>query len=387
MANNVKTKILKADNFLDAFVLFKEFKNALQKNSFQKIQLKKEVQIPTLLIECFAYYMGFLNNENVPLHKRRFRSKKALDAFDLDFRLYKEALEFYNIDCSILKFTDVNDDLVGYLHSYLLNQKKYANKTYNNVMSNLSAFTTHIISKYRLNYTNPFLGVEKLHVETKNLTVEENEFQKLLNTVTLENGFKIVNRMKRNRTYKKSMYRSWLCNGFLLGLYTGGRSEEIVNLNWSKITLNNDGSFKSIGVIHYKLNKAKGHLVSERDSITKDFTITKELGALLLAMDYESNKGKNQFLLAPEKRNRLQVGRELSAGFSHYYGLLKTGKEIKFKNLRKTFITSAYIQYGEASTALTGHKGTSIIQSNYYDKEVTQKVAQKEFQVFKPTEN
>ncbi len=376
----VKTRTFDTKDFVTAFSLFKSFKEELKMNSFQKMKIKKETQTPTLLIECFAYYMGFLNNIDVPLHKHKDRSSRGIQHFDSFLKIYKEALEFNNIDCDILKFTEVNDDMVGLVHDYLLTKKKYANKSYNNAMASYRGFTSHVINKFRLNYQNPFLGVEKLIVTNKNLSIQEDEFLKLLKITTIENGFKTVNR--RSKPYTLNIYRTWLIHGFLLGLYTGGRGEEVNKLKWSGISLNENGSFNDIKVIHFKESRAKGHLVSEKDNIIKEFSITEELGALLIEMGYATKKGTDEYLFAPEREKRLQIARELSQGFSHYYGLLNTGKDIKFKNLRKTFITSAYKKYGAAAIALTGHKNTSVIVTNYNDKDVVKKDAQKGFGVF-----
>jgi len=37
---------------------------------------------------------------------------------------------------------------------------------------------------------------------------------------------------------------------------------------------------------------------------------------------------------------------QISKGFSHFYGLLNTGKQIQFKHLRKTYLTYLQIEMG-----------------------------------------
>ena len=101
-------------------------------------------------------------------------------------------------------------------------------------------------------------------------------------------------------------------------------------------------------------------------------------------MGYEKYKNTDKHILAPEDGlKRSNVAGIISRSFSHYYAQLNTGKIITFRNLRKTFMTSAYKEFGLASTALTNHKNPSMTNKHYYDKEVTRDDAKENFSVFK----
>ncbi|MDI1356304.1 MAG: hypothetical protein PSX36_15415 [bacterium] len=101
-------------------------------------------------------------------------------------------------------------------------------------------------------------------------------------------------------------------------------------------------------------------------------------------MGFERYKGTDKYIIAPEDGlKRSNVAGIISRSFSHYYALLNTGKAITFRNLRKTFMTSAYKEFGMASTALTNHKNPSMTDKHYYDKEVTRDEAKENFSVFK----
>lgn len=143
--------------------------------------------------------MGYLNNVNIPQHKQKLRDPKYLAKIDSLFEQFKEALEINSIDCKILKFTDVNDQMVGFVHDFFLNTKGYSNKTYNNNMGLLSGFTTHVINRFNFQNKNPFLGVPDMIVNPKVTSIRENEFEKLLEMVTPENGIQ----MQSIRTRKK----------------------------------------------------------------------------------------------------------------------------------------------------------------------------------------
>ena len=90
--HGVKPKVLAASNFKEALIEFQEYKEVLQNNNYQKVEIKHEVNTPTRLIECFAYYMGFLNNVGVPIHKQKKRDPKYIGKFDFLFEQYKQVL-------------------------------------------------------------------------------------------------------------------------------------------------------------------------------------------------------------------------------------------------------------------------------------------------------
>ncbi len=382
----MKRKILYASNFRDALIKFHDFKAQLLNNGFQKVELKKTSQRPIRLIECFAHYMGYLNNVGVPEHKQKIRDPKYIGKFDFLFEQYKTVLQINGVDWKILKFIEVNDDVVGYIHKHFLRTLNYSNKTYNNNMALLSGFTSHIIKEFSLDYKNPFLGVPDMIVTPKVTSVGESEFTQLLEIVTPENGIQMKTLKSRKNMKKTNHYKPWLKWGFRLGLYTGGRSEDVVELKWSDITLK-DGKFDTIKTIDHKMDSANSNRTSKEERLTKFFAVTKELGELLIEMGYKKFKGTDKYILATDDGlKRSNVSGILSRSFSHYYSLLNTGKEVTFRNLRKTYMTSALREFGEASTALTNHATVNMTIKHYQDKEVTRDAAKESFSVFKKNE-
>jgi hypothetical protein len=192
-------KVLQAIDFKSALSEFINFKEQVEANGFQKVEIKaKPINVPSRLIECFAYYIGFLNNVDVVPHKQKKREQKYINEVDRTFTQFQEALTNNGIDCSILKFTEVNDIMVGFLHDHLLKTLKLENKTYNNKIGLLSGFTSHIITTFKLDYINPFLGVPSRFVNVVVESVEKSEFEQLLEIITPENGvaFKIIKTLK-----------------------------------------------------------------------------------------------------------------------------------------------------------------------------------------------
>jgi hypothetical protein len=135
--------------------------------------------------------------------------------------------------------------------------------------------------------------------------------------------------------------------------------------------------------VDHKIDSANSHLTSEKDRFYKYFAITKELGELLREMGYDLYKGTDKHIIAPEECvSRSFVAKVISESFSHYYKQLNTGKQVSFKHLRKAYHTAALQEYGEASTALTGHTNVSMTQKRYHDKQVTRDDAKNNFSVF-----
>ena len=299
------------------------------------------------------------------------------------FQQYKDALDVNGVDWKILKFTEVSDDMVGYIHDYFINNKGYANKTYNNNMGLLSAFTSHIIATFSLQYKNPFLGVPDMVVTPKVESIRQTEFEKLLELITPENGIQMKTLRSRKTQKKTNHYKPWLKWAFRLGLYTGGRSEDIVELKWSDITLDEKGQLYTLRTVDYKIDHANSNKTSKSERYFKHFAITKELANLLFEMGYKKYRNSDKYIVAPDDGlKRSNVSGIISRSFSHYYSLLGTGKTITFRNLRKTFMTSALREFGVASTALTNHTSVSLTNKHYYDKEVTRDEARKKFSVF-----
>lgn len=382
--HGIKPKVLVATDFKEALIEFIDYREKLISNSFQKIEIKKAVWVPSRLVECFAYYIGYLNNVGVPKHKQKKRDPKYISKIDLLFGQYQDALEMNGVDSKILMFTDVNDEMVGFIHDHFLETLKLANKTYNNNMALLSAFTTHVLTKFQFDYRNPFLGIPDRVVNQKTESVRENEFEKLLELVTLENGvvWEKVSTLKNPK--KRTVYRPWLTFAYRFGLYTGGRSEDLVEPKWCDIILSEDGKFDTIKVIDHKIDNANSHRTSKEERFYKYFAITKELGDLLIEMGYEQYKGSDKYIVAPEETiQRAHVAVLISKSFSHYYKQLNTGKQISFKHLRKAFMTSALIEFGEASAALTNHTTINMTNKHYHDKGVTRDQAKESFSVFK----
>ncbi|MBL0047069.1 MAG: tyrosine-type recombinase/integrase [Bacteroidetes bacterium] len=215
--------------------------------------------------------------------------------------------------------------------------------------------------EYNLAMRNWFEKVKRKKLNPKPQSITKNEFEALLKQITAENGVRYYDGVKDKRTF----YREWLKNAFLIALLTGRRREEISNLSWNLVDMKEG----IITIEDFKVNRIQKRVSNDEKKLIH-IPITQELEDLLYKLGYEEKKDTNQYLLANEvKISRKKVmGDILSRGFSHYYNQLKTGRKLTFKSLRKTYITSLQLQMGANTKMITGHPDNGVIERNYIDK-------------------
>ena len=100
----------------------------------------------------------------------------------------------------------------------------------------------------------------------------------------------------------RNFYRPWLADAFRVALETGRRREEIINLKFSDIVMENNGvSF--IKAEDYKVNRIQNR---KNESVKKYIFIpvTKSLKELLIHLGYEKYKETGNYILAPEIQNK-----------------------------------------------------------------------------------
>ena len=152
-------------------------------------------------------------------------------------------------------------------------------------------------------------------------------------------------------------------DAFELGLYTGRRRDEIVNMKFSDIYEQN-GIPVYIKTEDYKYN-LRNNLFKEDEKKYNYSPVINDLNLFLTKIGYPKYKGTDRYLLASDSSlTRATIKDKMSKAFSHYY------TQLQFKHLRKTYITLLnHFTNGEAET-ITGHSGQEIIMKNYHDSKV-----------------
>lgn len=362
-----------ADAVIQAIEFEKEFKMNIKLDQTNDASYKRHYLFDTQIM-----YLDFLDNIGVPEHQKIKRSERYIKEIQKSLLLFNESLTKNKINKKTTILEKISENHVGYFHEYLLKDKGYSNKTYNKSMSILRGFLKWGIKKFGLNIHNPFDDVRTRSVAVKKDTITKQEFKDLLDIISPENGSAttgIKNPKSRNR------YKPYLKDGIELALHTGGRREEIVELKWSMIhEINHEPTY--IKVRNLKVERQKGEGFNDNVA-PKIIPITKSLLKLLHRLGYENKKGTDEYLLVPDrtKTSTYAIMDNLSKGFSHYYKQLDTGRDIQFKNLRKTYLTYLNSTLSGDTKSLSSHSTDDILQKHYIDEKIINK-AVKELEIF-----
>lgn len=386
-----KTKRLQAKDWLSAIqeaILFKEkiksgnyIEESKPANEIDSIRAEKIS--PVLLGHCIARYIGWLNNENVPEHQQRERSREYLAEVERALKIKLDCLQSKGYDVASLKAEELNNEMVGKIYAYLLKEKKYAYATFNKYVTIYVSFVSWMNKELNLSIRNWFETIERKKPAYNPKSISREIFEKLLVKITPENGIKeYTEGKKRIRNY----YRYWLKDAFRLALHTGLRREELINLKFSHISDENKDDIPDlITAENIKVNRIQGR-VDQSEKKFKHVPITKALLQILNDLGYEQHKGEDRFLLANEikaKRKRA-MGDILSRGFTHFYEKLNEKEKLNFGCLRKTYITQLNLQYGGNAKFISDHSDEAVVGNHYIDPKLVASVA-KDFEVFPET--
>ena len=374
-----RIKVLDAKNIDDALLECKKFREGLKETQFQREQVDAQaLVVPILLLDCIEDFMAFIRDEGVPYHKRENRTPRVIKHYERSLLYLCLALEHNNIDTKILLFTQLNENSVGYFEEYLVEVKGCRPKTFNNHMAEVKKFSKYIRQKYNIPGVDPFAEMKKKKLKKNSKSVSWEEFQKVLELTTPENSI-----FTESGGKVRSYYKPWLKTAFELGLYTGGRREEVVQMRWKDIKLTRSGDLSGIEVTHFKLTRAHKKSLAKDEVETKIVPMNEDLKELLLSLGYEKFKGSDRYILAPDERcTRNTMMDTITKTFNHYYRLIGTGLDKKFKDLRKTYITALYILRGDEVYKDTGHEGMNILKSNYIDDDVVLDAKREEFKKY-----
>ncbi len=340
----------------------------VEKESTQKNR-EEEKSNETTFISLFTYqlkYIDFLENIGVPIHQRVERSKKHKEEIQKCLILFNESLSLNGVDKKTIEVEEINDNHIGDFHKYLLENKNYSNRTYNNKMGYVSGFFKWYQENHK-NIINPLDKVRSRSVKYQKDIITLDEFKNLLEKITPENGMDYRAKQPRNR------YKPYLRDGIELALHTGGRREEITSMRWNMIKkIKNKPSF--IEVPNYKVEKQLGD--GFNDNVPpKIIPITKSLMKTLMRLGFTQYENSNNFILAPDRTgiSDYAIMDNLSKGFSHFYNLLGTGRTLQLKSLRKTYLTFLNAALGGNTKGLSGHSSDEVLQKHYINESVINK--------------
>ncbi len=382
------TKTFESRNYKTVLKEATKFKETLKQGGSANVlpppELKerKQVEIPAVAIDnllpLMAKYLTFISGDiSIPLHLRKSRSTPYVSEIERCFKILIDLLKKERYHPDTLKIGDIEKNIVGKFFEYLQSEKKLSNRSINKQVSFLRTFYHWIVKHEGIQVNNPFAFVVKLPEYSNPLAITNEEFQKVLEVTTPEKGMMQYGGVKEWR----NMYRPWLKDAFKLALFTGRRREEIINFMWRDIIKDKSGTPILISSADRKVNNIQ-HRTEEGQKKINYIPITAELYQLLLDLGYEKFKGSDQYILAPQvnmQRNK-SMADAISRSFSHFFKLSNPARKLKFKSIRKAYLTSMQVRTGDAKI-VSGHSGNAVLEKHYFDKAV---IAQslRDFSVF-----
>jgi len=371
-----KTRVLETRNLDEAIIQTIEFEKYLKENHYELQYAGEKVRKPQLLVDCMASYFDYMNNENIPAHRHKVRSKGHINEIERYFRYFIDCLRKNQIEYKSLFAYEIDDGILGLFHNFLLKDKKYCNVSYNKVITILRSFYNYLIEEGYYVHKNPFNRMSRRPVRPTIETITQKEYDDLLMIIDKDRAVQVLSTGER-----KYHYYPWLKYAIQLGLLTGRRRDEIIHLKYSDIKSDNSGNMVLIETEDHKVNRANANL-SETSKKMIYIPITRTLKKMIYENGYQKHKSTDSYLLAPDKlKNRESLKNQMSKGFSHYYNQLGTGRKLTFKCLRKTYITQLALSLGLNARVITRHSGEDVIIKHYLDQKVISKVAE-DFEVF-----
>lgn len=374
-----KTKVFRTRDFHEAVRLKNEFVRALEKTNYQKtsILIEGNPEKPSLLIECMAMYIGYLNNIGVEAHKIKIRSDSYIKDVERYFKNFCLSLKAGGIDHTLITVEQLNDKVVALLHTYILEVLKYENKTYNKFIAAMRQFVSWLNNDKDYSINNPFVGVARRTELIDKTIVSKSEFYKLIDCIDPEKGYKTYPSGER-----KNFYRPWLESAYKLALETGLRREEFMSIKFRDIIIDKKGNPLFIEIENFKVNRNKG-ISGTKSASMKHIPVTKGLKELLEALNFKENKGKDLYLIGSEETSTLKTRMNVvSKSFSHYWKQTGIEKTAQLKHLRKTYLTSLVEHFGDKANLISSHSGMEVLKKHYVNNQQLM-LATNDFSVFK----
>lgn len=373
-----KTKDLSSKEYDDAVVELIAWKKELENPILISINKSEKNSNIELLEDCIFMFSDWLEGIGVPIHERKKRSEKHIKQtvkYITDFKVF---LENNGFDINKHSVTKINKHLFGNFYEYLeLNTKSPS--TFNHQIKSVKAFFNFLVDVKNYPMEHPCRKVSLKHEQPNPVSVSDTDFIKLLSVIDENDSIEIVGKKEKER---KNRYRSWMADSFKLAAFTGMRLEEVAELKYSDIVLDEHGNLDFVAGVDLKYERAHNWNKSKPKKIVP-IPITPELEKLLRKLDYRNNIGVDKYLIdSDNKMNRQSIAKLMSRAFTFYRRKAGLPDNFSLKHLRKTFLTKLQAQTGLATSA--GYqKSIAVIDKHYLDKiAVSRSIRDKKFSYF-----
>lgn len=325
------------------------FKQKYQQNNYEIVnKTSPQKKVPTLLIQCAAFYEKYLKDDQsiVPEHKAGHRSAGYIRDEIKYIKTFINCLKNHGHNTSHMNVSDVDDHSVALFYKHLqqrYNEEEIGGVTWNKHFKACNKWFTCLIA-HDIIFINPFKGVKLKTERTDPEFLELHELDQLLSIITPENA--ISYRGTQDQTVNN--YRPWLKAYILISVFVGGRPAQMVNLKWKD--LQGDYICLENGKVN-RLKNEKGNKVY--------IYVHPELAELLSILASKSIS-EDDHILVPEWKNRPILQKFVSKSFKHYWRKTDSKKNLSLNNLRHTYINAVLNVIGEEGINIHNRKETAV---------------------------
>jgi len=347
-----------------------EFRNEILNHAGEKTSNKGKHKNEKTIAEYIEWYMAWLEKSDDITLFDRIRSDDHMTNILKCFNDGEIVWERRGFNFNESTLGDLNADMVRELFQYYFKEKKYNTITINKYLGYWKTFYKRANKEHNLTVFNHFAEFKPLPVNSEPSAISINTYHRIIDAI--ENSeFKKSGKVGNGFRY---YYRDYLVSAIKLGMHTGRRREELVNLKFSN-EFTEDGA-RFFRVEDYKVNRIQNR-TSEYNKKYILIPVTKGLQSVLDEIGYEHYKGTDKYVLAPEltrKRNR-RMSDIISRGFAHYYRQIEPEGKLGFGSLRKRYISELVKFFGNEAKGVSQHSSDSVIEHHYLDKRVLMKAA------------
>ncbi len=316
-------------------------------------------KIKYVLVDYISEYLDFIYGINVPTHLKRELTHDHRKEIERTVYRFCDALTEKKYLVKTLCLSHIGQEEIGIFCDHILN--KVGSKSYNKACALMKSFYNWCIDIKDCDLKNPFEKMTlRIAAKKDKVAITQEEFKKLLEVITPENGIAILTNGK-----KINLYHPWLHVAFRLALETGSRAEEVVTLKFNNIVelMKDVLAFKIINLKVWRIET--GGDQAQIDKYVKYIPITASLLKLLQDCEYEKHLGTDKFIIPYPVNLKLSFVQDLiSRAFTHFIKKV-SNRKIEYKDLRKTYITHITMALGDKAEMFTGHSDKGVIQRNY----------------------
>lgn len=301
---------------------------------------------PAFLTDCIKLYAAYIKDIGTPSYEKKNNTSKYTKNEINHLKNIKEALASKQINTDLLMITDFQKKHVEIIYNYL--SEKFSNKSLNHRIDTYRRLFKFLTEK-EYPISNPFQNVKKLPTSAKKEVVTYDEFKQLIKVVTPEAGIKmeVEKSEKSKRIRRRNLYTDYLVDGWSFMLFTGCRYEELQQIK--------------VKDIKEDFIKSKDHKASKlkRQEVIRFIPMITELKEL--CDNLVKGRSDNDFLIAPDEKNRSNVTRILSSAFTHYWKLVSNRDDVTFYSLKNSYSTQAIKKFGTTNI----HQDINTTMKNY----------------------